>query len=81
MSDRLSGTDEGAKTKFTATEALIENFCRPLSVAAGERDVKPVEFFPSGQSESPTCRATIGFDDDPTGIPVIYRLKVTSALQ
>jgi len=24
-----------------------------LSVAAGERGVKPVEFFPSGQSESP----------------------------
>ena len=30
MRDRqTSGTDGGAKTKFNATEAIIENFCRP----------------------------------------------------
>ncbi len=48
MSDRLSGTDEGAKTEFNATEAIIENFCRPIVGRGGPKGVKPVEFFPSG---------------------------------
>jgi len=30
LSDRLSERTEGAKTKFNATEAIIENFCRPI---------------------------------------------------
>jgi len=35
VSDRLSGTDEGAKTKFNATDAIIENFYRPIVGGGG----------------------------------------------
>jgi hypothetical protein len=37
VSDRLSGTDEGTKTEFNATEAMIEEFCRSIIGRGGRQ--------------------------------------------
>src|SRR5262245_21592578 len=49
MPERQTLTDEGTKTEFNATEAMIEKFCRSRRAKGS---VKRIKFFPSGLSES-----------------------------
>jgi len=52
----LSGTDEGAKTKFSASDGIIENFCRAYvdfgSEAVLTARIRDVSFAPESGHEA-----------------------------